>query len=692
MEQKVLSYNITWDPLLNPEIIAVFVVLGMLLILSFVNQQKLSSLFRFLALCILTILLCNPMIEKAHKELINNVVILAKDTSSSNQIEQRQDLTQESYQKIKEQLSTIERLSIKEINISDDPIKGGTYLTQEWIKAKEEISDNQLAVTIFVSDGIIHDSHFTDQETLQESGPFHTLITGQKYETDRYIKITKAPRYGIVGKDVELEFVVYDLPEALPKTAFVTLTNAQTTLFARDVTAGETIKISIPIDHPGGNIFTLETPTLDNELTSINNTAILSVEGVRDRLKVLLVSGRPHNGGRVWRNLLKSDHNVELVHFTILRTPEKSNLVPSNELALIPFPVEELFEDKINDFDLIIFDRFSKYGFMPITYMNNIANFIKEGGAFLDVSGPESNASTLFKTQLDRLLPASLSGTTLEEEYKPHVTEKGTRHPITQTIAPLEELWDPWYRQTSIHSKSPDSHALLSGINDIPLLLISEVGQGRVAQFTSDQIWLWAKAVQNGGPHQEILRRLSHWLMKEPELEANRITAQIDHQNITLAIYDLETGEDTLILESPTGEIEEIPVALNESGSAIHSFKAKEFGVYKASFREATTVFIVGDFNTQEFSRLTASDEQSKKLAQITRGNSFWLEDSVENTPDIRMTPHKNASFYGRNYLSLRDNQSTKTISTTKTELFSPPLGLALSCFFVILAWIRERK
>ena len=180
--------------------------------------------------------------------------------------------------------------------------------------------------------------------------------------------------------------------------------------------------------------------------------------------------------------------------------------------------------------------------------------------------------------------------------------------------------------------------------------------------------------------------------MKEPELEANRITAQIDHQNITLAIYDLETGEDTLILESPTGEIEEIPVALNESGSAIHSFKAKEFGVYKASFREATTVFIVGDFNTQEFSRLTASDEQSKKLAQITRGNSFWLEDSVENTPDIRMTPHKNASFYGRNYLSLRDNQSTKTISTTKTELFSPPLGLALSCFFVILAWIRERK
>lgn len=692
MQNTPLSHSISWQPLINLDLIAVFFVLGCLLILSFAYQQKLSSFLRFLALLVLVVLLCNPVIEKAHKELLNNVVLLVKDTSSSNAIENRAEMTSSAYDSLKEKLQQIERLSVKEIVLPDDPIKGGTYLTQRWLEAKDEIPTNQLAGTILFSDGLLHDTDLPDSTVLKESGPFHTLITGKKHERDRYIKVTKAPRYGIVGKEVELEFTVQDLPTSFSQTAFVTITNDQTTLFARELSQGETTQISLPIDHPGSNIFTIETPALDNELTAINNKAILSVEGIRDRLKVLLVSGRPHNGGRVWRNLLKSDHNVELVHFTILRTPEKANIVPSNELALIPFPVEELFEDKIDEFDLIIFDRFTKYGLMPINYMNNIANFIKEGGAFLDVSGPESNANTLFKTQLDQLLPAALSGTTLKENYKPHVTDIGKRHPITQSISSLEDKWDPWYRQISLSSKKPDSLALLSGINEIPLLLISEVGQGRVAQFTSDQIWLWAKGIENGGPHQEILRRLSHWLMKEPELEAKSIRAQIDNQNVTLTIRDLAIGEDTLTLTAPDGSISTHPLTLDDMGQAQYSFKAEQFGVYKAAFRDASSVFVVGDFNTQEFSRLIATDEQSDKLARQTRGKTFWLDNDLENVPDVRTTQQKNASFYGHSYLALRDNQSTKTLSTTKTELFPAPLGLAMSCFFVILAWIRERK
>ena len=99
----------------------------------------------------------------------------------------------------------------------------------------------------------------------------------------------------------------------------------------------------------------------------------MQINGVRDRLRVLLVSGEPHAGERTWRNLLKSDASVDLVHFTILRPPEKQDGVPVDELSLIAFPTRELFIEKIEDFDLIIFDRYRRRGILPSLYLENIA-------------------------------------------------------------------------------------------------------------------------------------------------------------------------------------------------------------------------------------------------------------------------------------------------------------------------------
>ena len=129
---------------------------------------------------------------------------------------------------------------------------------------------------------------------------------------------------------------------------------------------------------------------------------MVSIDGVRDKLRVLLVSGEPHAGERTWRNLLKSDASVDLVHFTILRPPEKQDGTPINELSLIAFPTRELFQQKINEFQLIIFDRYARQGVLPIIYFDNIARYVRDGGAVLVAAGPDyASPTSIWRTPLD---------------------------------------------------------------------------------------------------------------------------------------------------------------------------------------------------------------------------------------------------------------------------------------------------
>ena len=128
---------------------------------------------------------------------------------------------------------------------------------------------------------------------------------------------------------------------------------------------------------------------LDGEIALQNNRTVIATEGIRDRLQVLLVSGEPHPGERTWRNLLKADASVDLVHFTILRPPEKQDGTPVKELSLIAFPTRELFVEKLSEFDLVIFDRYERRGILPTVYLNNVVDYVRAGGAVLVASGPD---------------------------------------------------------------------------------------------------------------------------------------------------------------------------------------------------------------------------------------------------------------------------------------------------------------
>src|SRR5262249_37588855 len=162
-----------------------------------------------------------------------------------------------------------------------------------------------------------------------------------------------------------------------------------------------------------------------------NNRAVVSIDGVRDKLRVLLVSGEPHAGERTWRNLLKSDASVDLVHFTILRPPEKQDGTPINELSLIAFPTRELFQQKISEFQLIIVDRSARQGLLPLIYSNNIEKFGRDGGAVLTGAGPDyASPTSIWRTPLDGIPPAEPTGEITERSFQARLTEAGQRHPV----------------------------------------------------------------------------------------------------------------------------------------------------------------------------------------------------------------------------------------------------------------------
>ena len=347
----------------------------------------------------------------------------------------------------------------------------------------------------------------------------------------------EAPSYGIVGKTVTLRVAIEDLGVAHPvASANLTIRRDGEPPRVENVPIGAEQRIELPITRAGPTVVELSATPLAGEVSTINNRAVVEINGVRDRLRVLLISGEPHPGERTWRRLLKADPSVDLVHFTILRPPEKDDLTPLNELALIAFPVRELFLDKINEFDLIILDRFQNRGLLPMPYIANIAEHVRDGGALLLSVGPEfSGASSLAATPIGQVLPgvpASLSAV-VEGQFRPRVTDLGQRHPVTEGLAGANlpsnpdaaAEWGSWYRR--IQPADVRGEVLLGTRDSQPLLLLDRVGKGRVALLLSDQIWLWSRGHQGGGPQAELLRRVAHWLMQEPELEENALTAHV---------------------------------------------------------------------------------------------------------------------------------------------------------------------
>ncbi|MBM3606734.1 MAG: hypothetical protein FJX25_19140, partial [Alphaproteobacteria bacterium] len=445
--------------------------------------------------------LAGPALEIGTRAGLTDIVILLDDRSSSQDLPERTGQVDRAVEQLSAAITGLPQTELRRVTVADD--EDGTLLGTAISRAVAAEPESRLAGIISVTDGRLHDAAMLPADL---PAPLHVLLTGRPEDWDRRLVIEEAPAFGLIDQEVMIRLRVED-QGAVPPAA---QTGSVTLRLSLDGEAEQTVAIplntsmALPVTpgHAGQNVIQISVDPAPGELTDRNNSAAVSINGVRDRLRVLLVSGEPHAGERTWRNLLKSDAAVDLIHFTILRPPDKFDGVPVSELSLIAFPTRELFLERIDDFDLIIFDRYSVRGILPPDYYLNIARYVREGGAVLVSAGPEmASVESLNLSPLGQVLPARPTGRVITQPFLPRLTEEGQRHPVTSSLPGAggegEPDWGRWLRMTEVIPE-PQAQVAMTGADDSPLLILDRVGEGRVALLTSDQVWLWGRGFEGG--------------------------------------------------------------------------------------------------------------------------------------------------------------------------------------------------
>ena len=687
-----MGYGFAFDPLLSwPALLAAGIaalVVAALLILS----RSRGSPLRALALALALLALANPSFTREDREPLSSVVAVVIDKSASQHFGDREKVTEEARAALADKLAKIPGLEVRMVDASGNDSEGeGTRLFSALGATLSDVPPERVAGAILVTDGRVHD--VPEASLLGFAAPVHALITGCEGERDRRVALTATPRFGIVGQKQTIGYRVED--EGAPKGARVEVTvRRDGEVVARPaVTAGEPAQVQIEIAHAGANIVEIEAAPLAGEITSLNNRAALTIEGVREKLRVLLVSGEPHSGERTWRNLLKSDANVDLVHFTILRPPEKQDGTPINELSLIAFPTRELFQQKIREFQLIIFDRYAQQGVLPIIYFDNIVNYVREGGAVLVAAGSDyASPNSIFRSPLESILPAEPTGNMTETAFQPRLTEAGKRHPVTRTLPGADfdpPHWSHWFRL--INARAERGTAVMNGPNDNPLLILSRYGEGRVALLLSDHIWLWARGFEGGGPHLDLLRRLSHWLMKQPELEEERLLLSVQGGDLAIERRTMQDEVVPVTVTTPSGETRAINLAPAEPGVFRATTPASELGLWRASDGTLTTLVNVGPINPREFAEVTSTKAVLEPLVSATGGGAWRI--SELGAPSLRIVGVRSGErFAGSDWLGLKLREASTLRGLGLFPLFAGLSGLLILLAGVAAAWAREGR
>lgn len=676
--------DIIFDPLVSETVLLGAAILSALILALAIWRGLAGWPWRAMAALVVFLALVNPSLQFQEREPLRDIVVVLTDETASQSISDRSAQTDAARETLLSRLGNLADLEIREISVGDSPNNGGTAAMASLSAALAEVPRDRLAGVFILSDGQIN-----DMDSAPEIGaPIHLLMTGRPTDWDRRLVIHQAPAYAILGEPVTLTVSVEDqglVPTPAP-AADIAITVDDNDPIVIPAQSGSKFDLQVTLPHGGINVVHLALAAQPGELTDRNNDAIVQINGVRDRLSVLLVSGEPHPGGRTWRNLLKSDSAVDLVHFTILRPPEKQDSVPVSELSLIAFPTRELFLEKIDDFDLIIFDRYKRRGILPNAYLENIRAYVENGGAILMAAGPEyASANSLYHSVLGGIFPATPTGFVVEEPFAPVISEVGARHPVTAGLGGADPQWGRWLR--FIETEPVSGNAVLEGPAGQALLVLDRVGEGRIALLASDQAWLWDRGFEGGGPQLELLRRLAHWMMKEPELEEEALSVQAEGQNMTITRRSLEGQSDLLQITRPDGQTDQIPMQETAPGRFVADYAGPMTGLYRITDGDLTSVAAIGPSAPREFEETIATAE---KLAPILgpNGGVFMLSDEV---PSIRtVAPGRRA--HGRGWAAITPRDASRTVSVRIQALLPAWLALLLTTGLALAGWLREGR
>lgn len=640
--------------------------------------------------------LANPSLQSEDRDPLSDIIVLVVDESASQRIADRPDQIAEAIANVQAEVARLDNTELRIVPVGDSAIEGdsGTLLMTGLSEALAEEPQGRIAGIILLTDGRLHDAG----RAPALPAPLHTLLTGQPDDWDRRLVVANAPAFAILGEPVTLTLRVEDQGAAPAGVDFVPLTiaidGAEPLPF--EIPVGQNVELPISLPHGGMNVLQFAIPTAEGELTDRNNSAVIQINGVRDRLRVLLVSGEPHPGERTWRNLLKSDASVDLVHFTILRPPAKQDGVPVNELSLIAFPTRELFLEKIDEFDLIIFDRYSRRGILPNEYLDNIRQYVENGGAVLVSSGPEyGSAESIYRSPLGAVLPGAPTARVFEEGYIPQITDIGDRHPVTEGLAafspPADDGdgpgWGRWFRLVDVIA-APNATTVMSGLDDRPLLTLERIGLGRVALIASDQSWLWDRGYEGGGPQLELLRRLAHWMMQEPDLEEESLTADPTGQTMRIIRRTLNAETGDVTVTHPDGTETLLTLEEVSPGWFETLWDAPEIGLYRLSDDTLDAVIALGPAAPREFEQTIATGDLLDPIVDGTRGGIIAISGG---DIDLR-TVRAGRPAAGRGWLGLTPRDAYQTADISIAPLLPAWAFLLLASLLIIGAWVREGR
>nr|WP_325248441.1 hypothetical protein [Amylibacter sp.] len=694
----MLDFEFAFTPLIPQPLLTGFAVVCLVFVALATWRRLPGWWLRALGLVIVLGALAQPVIRQEERENLSNIVFVVVDNTESQSVDVRPEQIAQGVEALRAEIGTLEDFETRIIEVENDPSAAddGSMVLTALAKAASEVASNRIAGALLMTDGQIHDAQVLDSFPA----PVHVVLTGQDNDWDRRLVITNAPAFAIVGEPVTLQVRVEDqgaVPEAVRGRAHLQISVDGEAPQDFEVEVGRQFELPLTLPHGGINVLQFNVTPEDGELTDRNNAAVLSINGVRDRLRVLLVSGEPHAGERTWRNLLKSDSAVDLVHFTILRSPDKQDGVPVRELSLIAFPTRELFLEKIDEFDLIIFDRYRRRGILPNRYMQNVAEYVRRGGAVLVASGPAfGGPESIARTPLNSVLPAQPTARIIEKGFVPKISELGQRHPVTEGLddfAPRPTAedgtpgWGRWFRL--IETVPTQGQTVMTGADDKPLLVLDRVDEGRIAMLMSDHAWLWSRGFEGGGPQLELLRRLAHWTMKEPELEEERISGTVQGNRVTVTRRSLTEDREPITVTGPDGTETVLETQEVTPGRWVGTFQGEENGLYRLNDGDLKAVVAIGPTAPREFEQTMADATALQPIMAATGGGVLRLEDYA--APQLR-TVREGRTAAGRGWLGVTPRNAYLATDIRQTPLLPAWVLLLLVAGLMVAAWRREGR
>ncbi|MBR2656998.1 MAG: hypothetical protein IKD58_11030 [Loktanella sp.] len=688
-----MTGTVIFDPLIPLFGVYVLAALAVLAVALATWRRLPGWWLRGLAGLALLAAMANPSLQQEDRAPLSDIVMVVVDESASQRIADRPDQNEAALANVTQQLNRQPNTEMRVVTLGDAPGDQGTALMSALSQALAEEPQGRVAGIILITDGRAHDM----ENAPALPAPLHVLLTGEPDDWDRRLVVSNAPAFAILGETFNLTLRIEDQGAAPPtESVDLSISIDGDTPMILPVPVGRDIELPVQLSHAGMNVLQFTVPDAEGELTNRNNSAVVQINGVRDRLRVLLVSGEPHPGERTWRNLLKSDAAVDLVHFTILRPPDKQDGVPVNELSLIAFPTRELFLEKIDEFDLIIFDRYRRRGILPNAYLDNIRNYVEQGGAVLVSSGPEyGGAESIYRSPLAAILPGAPTARVFEEGFVPQITDLGARHPVTAGLDALSPPaaegdgpgWGRWFRLVDVNVP-PAASVVMSGMDDRPLLALDRVGEGRVALMASDHSWLWDRGYEGGGPQLELLRRLAHWMMREPELEEEALSVTPTGQQMRIIRRTLEDEAADVTITHPDGTETIVPLTEISPGRFEAVWDAPEIGLYRLNDGTETAVIALGPTAPREFEQTIATGDVLAPLVDSTRGGVMPIS---AGAVDIRAVRDGRLAA-GRGWIGITPREAFQTADIKISPLVPAWLFLLLAALFSIGAWLREGR